>query len=72
MTATPLTVTGLIARLENLQHNLYMQNFFHLRHYLTIHIQQKFALGMLGAKINDKLKKFGQKIKLQQGDKDKG
>ena len=72
MTATHLTVTGLIARLENLQHNLYMENFFHLRHYLTIHIQQKFALGMLGAKINDKLKKVGQKIKLQQGDKDKG
>jgi hypothetical protein len=67
-----LTATGLTERLQNVQHNLHMENSFHLRHYLTIHIIQKSVVGMLRAKINDTLKKFGQKIRLQQVDKDKG
>jgi len=47
MTATHVTVTGLTPRLENVQQNLYVDNFFHLQHYLTIHILQKTAVGML-------------------------
>jgi hypothetical protein len=63
-----MTVTGLTARLENVQHNQYMDNFFHIQHYLTIHILKKKWCGTIRAKINDTLKNFGQKMKLQQGD----
>jgi hypothetical protein len=41
MTATHITVNGLTARLENVQHKLHIDNFFHLQHYLTIHILKK-------------------------------
>jgi len=44
MKATHVTVTGLTARLENVQHNLYVDNFFHLQHHLTIHILKKKML----------------------------
>jgi len=50
MTAAHVTVIGLTARLENVRHNLYMDNFFHLQHYLTIHILKKTAVGLLEKK----------------------
>jgi hypothetical protein len=69
VTASQITVTGLTARLEKFQHNLYMDNCFHLQHYLTIHILKKRSCcETVTANINDNLKNFGQKIKLQQGD----
>jgi len=68
MTATHVIVTGLTVRIENVQHNLYVDNFFRLQHYLTIHILKKNCSGNVRAKINDMMKNFGQKMKLQLGD----
>jgi hypothetical protein len=50
MTATQVNATGLTARLENVQHNLYMDNLFNLQYYLTIRIVKKNAVGLLEQK----------------------
>jgi len=69
MTATHATVTELTARIENVQHKLYMDNFFSFPldnlHTKTINCHRTVEPNRKGM-----LKNFGYKINLKRGDKD--
>jgi len=69
MTATHVTVTELTARIENVQHKLYMDNLFSFPldnlHTKTINCRRAVRPNRKGM-----LKNFGYKINLKRGDKD--
>jgi hypothetical protein len=69
MTATHATVSGLITRIENLEHKLYMDNYFSSPNLFdNLHMKARNCCGIVRPKRKGMPSDFGRKLRLKWGD----